>query len=263
MIILLIGQIFLMSSSDLVSIFSTTVGLLHYSLDPWLLAAIIPIKIYSNAEADKSKILKENKNKSSIYSWKNLINKKQYIGSAIDLSERLYFYYSAKAMENKLKNSKSSIYNAILKYGHSNFSLTILEYCSPEQCIQREDFYLSSLPHEYNILEKAGSTLGSTRNNTGENNPMYGKKHSNKTKSIMSDAKKGRKLSNKTKQKISDTMPNSIKIEVNDITNNYTTSYDSIREAARALNINNAIIVKYFSNNQQKPYKNRYTFKKL
>jgi len=92
---------------------------------------------------------------------------------------------------------------------------------------------------------------------------MYGKKHSNKTKSIMSDAKKGRKLSNKTKQKISDTMPNSIKIEVNDITNNYTTSYDSIREAARALNINNAIIVKYFSNNQQKPYKNRYTFKKL
>jgi len=254
LIILLIGQIFLMSSSDLVSIFSTTVGLLHYSLDPWLLAAIIPIKIYSNAEADKSKILKENKNKSGIYSWKNLINKKQYIGSAIDLSEMLYFYYSAKAMENKLKNSKSSIYNAILKYGHSNFSLTILEYCSPEQCIQREDFYLSSLPHEYNILEKAGSTLGSTRNNTGENNPMYGKKHTEESKTKISDAMVGN-TNNKNP-------PTSQKIEVLDKDNNKTTTYESIRAAARALNINKSVIDKYFSNNQQKPYKGKYTFTK-
>jgi len=36
-------------------------------MDPFLLAAIIPIKSYSNAEADKAKILKENKNKSGIY----------------------------------------------------------------------------------------------------------------------------------------------------------------------------------------------------
>jgi group I intron endonuclease len=60
-------------------------------------------------------------------------------------------------MENYLKNYKSYIYNAILKYGHSNFSLTIIEYCEPEQCFEREDFYLSSEKHEYNILEKAGS----------------------------------------------------------------------------------------------------------
>jgi hypothetical protein len=30
-------------------------------------AAIIPIKVYSNAEADKDKILKDNQNKSGIY----------------------------------------------------------------------------------------------------------------------------------------------------------------------------------------------------
>ena len=35
------------------------------------LAAIIPIKSYSNAEAEKDKILSENKNKSGIYMWKN------------------------------------------------------------------------------------------------------------------------------------------------------------------------------------------------
>jgi len=55
-----------------------------------------------------------------------------------------------------LKKNQSSIYNAILKHGHSNFELTIIEYCSPEQCIEREDFYLSSLKHEYNILPKLG-----------------------------------------------------------------------------------------------------------
>jgi hypothetical protein len=33
----------------------------------FLLCAIIPIKSYSNAEADKAKILQENKNKLGIY----------------------------------------------------------------------------------------------------------------------------------------------------------------------------------------------------
>jgi group I intron endonuclease len=94
-------------------------------------------------------------------------------------------------MKNKLKNSQSHICNALLKHGHSNFSLTIFEYCDKEKCIEREDFYLSCFSHEYNFLEKAGSTLGSTRNNTGENNPMFGKNHSDESKKIMSNVKKG------------------------------------------------------------------------
>jgi hypothetical protein len=43
---------------------------------------------------------------------------------------------------------------------------------------------------------------------------------------------------------------------------NTTTSYNSINEAARALNIKHTIIVIYFANIQTKPYKGRYTFKK-
>ena len=52
-------------------------------------------------------------------------------------------------------------------------------------------------------------------------------------------------------------------IEVTDITKNQTTTYDSIREAARALNINHTRIVMYFANNQTKPYKGQYIFKKF
>jgi len=58
-------------------------------------------------------------------------------------------------------------------------------------------------------------------------------------------------------------MPTSIKIEVTDSTNNTINSYDSIGEAAKALNIKHTRIVMYFINNQKKPYKGRYTFKKL
>jgi len=67
LLFILIGQIFLIQNDDnsLGRIF-----LFSLYMDPWVLAAIIPIKIYSNAEADKAQILKDNKNKSGIYKWK-------------------------------------------------------------------------------------------------------------------------------------------------------------------------------------------------
>jgi hypothetical protein len=52
-------------------------------------------------------------------------------------------------------------------------------------------------------------------------------------------------------------------IEVTDLEEKTTINYDSISAAARALNINSASIVMYFANNQQKPYKGRYTFNKI
>lgn len=52
------------------------------------------------------------------------------------------------------------IYNAILKYGHSNFIFEIIEYCEPGDAIQREQHYLDNFDFEYNILEKANSLLG-------------------------------------------------------------------------------------------------------
>jgi len=51
--------------------------------------------------------------------WENKINGKQYIGSAIDLSNRLSFYYYTTYMENALKRSISHIYRALLKNGHA------------------------------------------------------------------------------------------------------------------------------------------------
>jgi group I intron endonuclease len=60
----------------------------------------------------------------------------------------------------------------------------ILEYCEPSKCIEREDYYLGLLSHQYNILPKAGSFLGFKHSAetlakiSGENNHMFGKNHS-------------------------------------------------------------------------------------
>ena len=73
----------------------------------------------------------------------------------------------------------------------------------------------------------------------GENNPNYGKPRTEGS---------GRP---------------SQQIEVTDIKNNTRISYDSISEAARALNIKQSTITNYILRNQKKPYKGKYTFKKV
>lgn len=52
------------------------------------------------------------------------------------------------------------IHKALIKYGYSNFTLEVLEYCDPNNAILREQYYLDLLKPVYNILTKAGSSLG-------------------------------------------------------------------------------------------------------
>ena len=125
-------------------------GLHLVSINPFLLAALIPIKIYSNAEAEKDKILKDNKNKSGIYMWKNQINDKKYIGSSQNLRKRFQEYFNTNHL---LINISMNICKALEKHGHSNFSLTIIEYCSPDKCLIREKHYWNLFKPEYNIAQ--------------------------------------------------------------------------------------------------------------
>lgn len=48
----------------------------------------------------------------------------------------------------------------MLKHGHENFTLEILEYCSITELFVREQYYLDLLKPEYNILKFAYSTKG-------------------------------------------------------------------------------------------------------
>lgn len=117
---------------------------------------ITPVKVYANADVEKVEIFAENHRKAGVYRWVNKINGKTYVGSSIDIGNRLYTYYSLRS----LAKSNRPIERALLKHGFSNFSLEILEYCDIKEAINREQYYLDNLKPEYNIVETAGSTLG-------------------------------------------------------------------------------------------------------
>ncbi len=226
------------------------------------------VKFYENADAQKLQILVEKKGKPGIYAWKNEKNGKLYVGSSQDLARRLRSYFNINYL---IKESSMVINKALLKEGYASFSLYILEYCSEgkKDLLQREQYYLNTLNPEYNILKIAGSLLGfkhyeKTRakissSKAGEKNPMFGKKG----ELHPMFGKIGEKNPMFGKLKAEGAGSPSQKIEVIDIKNNLTTKYDSIKEAALKIGIHRATISKYFSNNQQKPYKGIYIFKKV
>jgi hypothetical protein len=112
---------------------------------------------------------------------------------------------------------------------------------------------------------------------------MSGRKHSPETIKKMSDSHTGSKHSDETRNKISDTVKKSensgrfkigqsraegaevpsIKISVFDQKTNQITTYDSLSEAAIALNITYKAISYHLEACKPKPCKNRYIFKKL
>ncbi len=192
----------------------------------------------------KAKILLENKGKAGVYCFTNLINGKKYVGSSNNLQRRFRDYFNI----NYLPTITSiSICSALLKFGYSNFSLKILEYCDIKDLLIREDHYFQLLKPEYNIPQKAGS-------------PMLGRTHSKETRAAMSAAQLEIPKSEETKQKSSASQPNAQKIEVFDKETNLTTTYVSIRAAAKALSCTHHAIQYNIKSKNQKPYKGRYVF---
>ena len=115
-----------------------------------------PIVIYNDLleKENKSRIYSENKSKCGIYRWVNLINNKSYIGCSINITTRLYSYYSIKSLKSNLLLGNCYICEALLKYGHKNFRLEILEYSNKEDLLSREQYYINMIKPEYNILKK-------------------------------------------------------------------------------------------------------------
>ena len=95
-------------------------------------------KLYTNADLQKLIIIKENRGKAGVYRWTNIADEKIYVGSSIDLGKRFKGYFNMNWLKSEIKKSKSMIYLSLLKNGYSKFSLEILEYCTAEKCLERE-----------------------------------------------------------------------------------------------------------------------------
>lgn len=233
---------------------------------------VIPIITYTNLSENKSVILKENRRKSGIYRWNNLVTGKSYVGSSIDLGHRFSQYYSLAHLKQK---EFSIIYRAILKHGYTKFSLDILEYCGSNLCISREQYYIDLLKPEYNICTIAGSRLGTKQSEEtkikigivqkGIQNHFYGKMHTDETKkkmqlslkSIIRDKNKSRIVTLNTKLSMS-LRCKGVNVKVYDKSNNLINEFPTITSVAKYFGLSIRTIGYYLD--KDKSY-NGYTFK--
>lgn len=170
-------------------------------------------------------------------------------------------------MGTKIKLGQSAIYAAILKYGHSNFKLEILEHCERSDVIKRENYYLNLLKPKYNLLSTAGSWLGHKHSeesknktrasllgkNAGENNPMFGILGKNHPRF-------GKTHSEETRSKMSETSGTAV--EVTDIETGLRSNYASMTKAAEATGVSPAALSKRFKKTNCFILKGRYQVEK-
>jgi group I intron endonuclease len=131
-----------------------------------------PRYIYLNILIEKIEILIELNKVCGIYLIYNNVTNHYYIGSATNLANRLARYYRPSEL-NRIHGSL--IHKALLAYGHDRFTIYILETCTIEELISREQYYFELLLPIYNVLKFAASNKG------------Y--KHSEKSKRLISEIK--------------------------------------------------------------------------
>jgi group I intron endonuclease len=150
-----------------------------------------PLQIYFNFKEYHLKLIREEKNRTGIYYFINLLNGHCYIGSSKNISQRMRNHLNRSYLILK-KNSNMPFTRSLLKYGSENFCVVIIEYSKLEDLYERETFWILKLKPYYNILTEGGSS-----NNY---------KHSDYTKEILSNIAKNRILSSTTKVSISESL---------------------------------------------------------
>jgi group I intron endonuclease len=253
------------------------------------------IKIYEDTYIMRKDILKENKGKSDIYMLTNKLTKDIYIGQSIDISKRFKKYFSISYIKSK---DSFIISRGLIKYGYSNFSLTILEYCGRSDLNIREQYYFDKLKPKYNILKTAGSSQGfkhseKTKSKISKSlkgiyikeksalfgrtqieatkklmslkkvkdkNPLFGKTHNKDTIDLMRQKALGRIHSEETKLKISIARGNIVNIYEKSSLEEFRLigSFVSARKAGKFLGISSSTIRKY--KNSGEIFKGRYKF---
>jgi group I intron endonuclease len=221
---------------------------------------ILAERVYINADQDKELIVNENKGRTGIYRWVHRESGKTYIGSSNKLNLRFKQYFNYNHISYPKRNMP--ICKALLKYGYAEFSLEILEYCSTDVLLKKEQYYFDKCKPEYNILKIAGSPLG------------Y--KHSEAAKKLIGLASKNRIVSESSrdirrksligitfddkrldKMRLSNTFRKSVLLTNTET--GKTQEFSSMTDAGIYLDISRVSVRKYLLNNM--PYKG-YTISK-
>ena len=121
---------------------------------------------------------------SGIYKITNLKNGKLYVGSASSLSSRKRQHFSDLSLK---KHSNIHLQRAYDKYGKDLFEFETIEFCSVDDLLEREQFWIDS----YSVTQLYNISLNATS--------RKGVKVSDETRAKISQASKGRVPWNKGK----------------------------------------------------------------
>jgi len=91
--------------------------------------------VYDDMLSMKRVIIEENAQKTGIYLITNKLTGEFYIGQAVDLAKR-YKDYTSPGYFKRINEKVTSI----KKYGYSNFTFTVLEYCEKSDLNTREQY---------------------------------------------------------------------------------------------------------------------------
>ena len=103
-------------------------------------------------------LIRELGHKTGVYLIRNNVNYRRYVGSAASS-----FIGRLQNHVQELKKGNHwnpRLQNSWRKHGDSACEFIVLEECPPEQCEQREQWWIDHLCPEYNVCPVAGSRLG-------------------------------------------------------------------------------------------------------
>lgn len=140
-----------------------------------------------------------------IYSIKNLINGKRYIGASKNIHNR-WIDHRCK-LNNHYKGANKDLQTDWDLYGESNFEFSVLEEYSISDLDDRESYWILYY-NTTNPLCGYNKTYGGKKPNMSEEfkQNLTGKKLSSNIRKKMSEAHKGKVMSEEHKQKISATL---------------------------------------------------------
>ena len=191
-----------------------------------------------------------------VYSIKNRRNGKLYIGSASrSIRNRLREHLRLLRLDQHPNRHLQSAWN---KHGHEAFVCTIVEWCSPDECLEREQYWMDLHKsgndwYGYNICPTAISMRGykhteasrakmrETQGRIKSGTQLKGRKFSDETRRLMSVAKKGKpsgrkgaKHSDETKRILSEKLKKIMTPEYRAILSQRFKTYHERKRAERA-----------------------------
>ncbi len=179
----------------------------------------------------------------TIYLWKaNGIPK--YVGStSLTITKRIQLHY--------ISCKKSVIYKYVREHPNEEFSYVAIDYANTkEEAFEKEEFWTEFYRERYSMLNIFTGPIPDDNTKRkiseatkGNNNPFFGKHHTEESKKKMSEARKGKKKSEEFKKYLSDMFagknnPSARKVRIKESNQ----IFESIKECAEFLNVSRPTI---------------------